>query len=767
MSRHSTLPHSPAPGGKNQRGAVLFILFAVLGIVAAALFVAALTRASKQAENERQTAEALAQAKDALIGYAATYLDTHPGNVFGYLPCPDMGTGTEGTAAPTCAARDVSVAGKLPWKTLGLPTLRDGNGECLWYLVSGTFKNAPQTNLMNWDTNGQFDMMAEDGSTHLAGSPADPTRYAVAVVFSPASPLASQNRTAVAGATVCGGNYNAANYLDTGPGGISNFFNNPTLNNAIDTAAALIKPLLAAAKPTDTYNDTALTITPDEIFARRVVKRGDFPLYLNDPLLGTYGLLQKTAQCIAQYGLSNSAAGDKRLPWAAPLNLTDFGVNGNYDDTANLLAGRVPYMISTSKPVTNNTLSGSNLLTTNNCPTGWANVAVWWNNWKDQLFYAVADAFKPSSTIASSTYPCAQTGAKCLTVDGVGPYAAVVILSGQKLSGQLRNSTSDKQNTANYLEGNNATAIPAATGNGNFTRIAGPTLNDALVCINQDLTLDPTCTNPVTGSSSAPQVSFANNLSSFVVAGDTNSIKVNSDGSVGLSLNQANKASCFWFPDAYPLAGKTMRAYFEFKFGSPINNQPPPDISLDSKSNGDGFTFTVLRGNADTKNQEMCGDVDKLGYESGNMVTPNLAVEVDTYPDADALDPVNMANHVAVLTGSVKHLAPSCAVPNAGCWFQLIPNRNPNWLEDNALHTMRVEFHTSSSCGTGQVLVQTWIDCSACSIVGSDYTATASTLSYCVNLPSQMQQVKFGFTAASSSGHKQYLNLYNFAIRFD
>ena len=62
------------------------------------------------------------------IGYAASYRDIHPTEVFGYLPCAD--THNDGFVA-TCGAADVSLIGELPWKTLGIYTLRDGNGGCL------------------------------------------------------------------------------------------------------------------------------------------------------------------------------------------------------------------------------------------------------------------------------------------------------------------------------------------------------------------------------------------------------------------------------------------------------------------------------------------------------------------------------------------------------------------------------------------------------------------------------------------------------------
>ena len=134
----------------------------------------------------QKTAIALAQAKEALIAYAATYKDTHddPGSssytVPGYLPCPDLGppASRRPGCAGSCGSSLVSVMGRLPWKTLGLDALKDGSGECLWYAVSGTYKNNPNgvsgstttSNMMNWDTNGQFDVKDASNTTFLAGS---------------------------------------------------------------------------------------------------------------------------------------------------------------------------------------------------------------------------------------------------------------------------------------------------------------------------------------------------------------------------------------------------------------------------------------------------------------------------------------------------------------------------------------------------------------------------------------------------------------------
>src|SRR5665811_252116 len=203
-------------GRGGQRGAALLIMLVILVVGIAAVLVNSLTSSTVKIARQEKTAAALAQAKDALIGYAITYGDTHSGKVPGYLPCPDTdgnnGLQSEGVgeySTSTCNSnpssnQDVSVIGRLPWITLDVSTLRDGDGECLWYAVSGTYKNNPPTGLMNWDTEGQFQAYAPDGT--LLSS------QVVAVIFAPGAPLSGQNRSPDGTAPICGGNYTASSY---------------------------------------------------------------------------------------------------------------------------------------------------------------------------------------------------------------------------------------------------------------------------------------------------------------------------------------------------------------------------------------------------------------------------------------------------------------------------------------------------------------------------------------------------------------------------
>ena len=123
------------------RGAILVLAGLVLLLAIGALFAAAATF-ELEAARARVTERALAQARESLVAYAAD----RPINAAvgpGYLPCPDLDN--DGWAESTCGSQDGSSGqaerlGRLPWKTLGLPDLRDGDGERLWYAVSSKYK---------------------------------------------------------------------------------------------------------------------------------------------------------------------------------------------------------------------------------------------------------------------------------------------------------------------------------------------------------------------------------------------------------------------------------------------------------------------------------------------------------------------------------------------------------------------------------------------------------------------------------------------------
>lgn len=291
-----------------QQGLALLILVTLLAGAAATAAIKALSRSDDQTARDKITQAALTYAKDALIGYAITYGDTHAGQVHGYLPCPDQAGGNpEGSAEPTCGSQDVSQLGRLPWRTLDLGALRGADGECLWYAVSGNYKNNPKTGLMNWDTNGQIRVYDSDGTLL---TPTD--NQAVAVIFSPGMASSGQNRSGSA-ATVCGGNYTASNYLDEKDG----------FNNALVSTIAGAISQFRMGDHTQT-GDRLVFITRQDIW-NALKKRSNFSSTLET-------MTRKTAECIANFGSKNSVDGiadptNMSLPWPAPLSLADYSDN--------------------------------------------------------------------------------------------------------------------------------------------------------------------------------------------------------------------------------------------------------------------------------------------------------------------------------------------------------------------------------------------------------------------------------------------------------
>src|SRR5882672_3304901 len=124
---------SPKAGQENphranrQRGIALLIVLALLVLLVGTVMVGFSGDLSRQSRKQQQTTDALALAKEALIGYAAGVDLTAGAARPGDLPCPDQNN--DGVADLGTCNSAAERLGRLPWKTLGLPDLRDGDGE--------------------------------------------------------------------------------------------------------------------------------------------------------------------------------------------------------------------------------------------------------------------------------------------------------------------------------------------------------------------------------------------------------------------------------------------------------------------------------------------------------------------------------------------------------------------------------------------------------------------------------------------------------------
>lgn len=418
------------PSKSTQRGAALLLTALIMVVSLSALLLAGLNGSrpdAKQAEN----LTVLNTAHEALVGYALSYADMHANRLPGHLPCPDADG--DGLADTPCGAAGESAIGRLPWRTLGLPPLRDIAGECLWYVVSGTYKEDPVSGLST-DADGQFLIHDANGVVKLGNSPLD---RAIAVVFAPGKVVQSQvrsltpNRRTECGSTrIADGVSRASNYLEA-RNGINNSVGTqsgaaPGTPGSAPVPASIAATFVASPRfpeydPAD-FNDTLIWISPadfDRVYTRMQAWVGD-----------------QVRACLQSYALSNGGI----YPWPAILNSVS---SPDYQDDSGERFGRV------ASDLTNTAALGFDPVWPNSC-FSWA----WWNDWREQVFYAVDQSVAPSATSGG-----------VVTVDGAASTVAI-LLAGRRNSAQSRSTNSEKGSISNYLEsanipGSGAGQIPA------------------------------------------------------------------------------------------------------------------------------------------------------------------------------------------------------------------------------------------------------------------------------------------------------------------
>lgn len=153
-----------------QRGAALLVLMLVLFLGATTWFLSQSSPAQWRNQSNRLTDESLALAKSALIGRAAAD-NNRPGS----LPCPDIDNDGKADGDFGFCSKNI---GRLPWRTLNLPDLLDGNRDRLWYRLTDELQDNEDAPPIN--------------STLSLGLVVDGTANIAAIVFSPGVPLLGQ-----------------------------------------------------------------------------------------------------------------------------------------------------------------------------------------------------------------------------------------------------------------------------------------------------------------------------------------------------------------------------------------------------------------------------------------------------------------------------------------------------------------------------------------------------------------------------------------------
>jgi hypothetical protein len=259
-----------SPRSRRRQGGAALLIFLIIAVIGALAFILdGLSPEEAKTQRGGQTGEALAQAKEALLAYALTYRDQHPDDVYGFLPCPDTNGDGYYTPLDNCDSQGTNIVGLLPFKTLGLPDLRDENGNCLWYAVSGSFKVNP-AGVLNWDTQGQFEV--RDAGNSILAALNDVRGGAAAVIFAPGAPVGDRTRTTTTSASrPCGLDSPAyGDFIEDKDGATYTF---PGTAGATTT--------VYQASTSSTGNDRVAWLSPKEIFDR-VKKHSDFGDFISN-----------------------------------------------------------------------------------------------------------------------------------------------------------------------------------------------------------------------------------------------------------------------------------------------------------------------------------------------------------------------------------------------------------------------------------------------------------------------------------------------------
>ena len=132
--------HDSPPRRRPRGGALPLVLLTLM--VTSAWWLAHVP-VPRQAAAMARTTAALGEARETLLGYAASYPDrVNAAFGPGYLPCPARDLA--GIAGPACSLAGGTAFGRLPWHTLRANDLRDGAGEGLWYALSDSHRNNPK-----------------------------------------------------------------------------------------------------------------------------------------------------------------------------------------------------------------------------------------------------------------------------------------------------------------------------------------------------------------------------------------------------------------------------------------------------------------------------------------------------------------------------------------------------------------------------------------------------------------------------------------------
>ncbi|MFT5504149.1 MAG: hypothetical protein ACI845_002025 [Gammaproteobacteria bacterium] len=439
----------------------------------------------------------LQQAREALLSYAVDYARDNKFQNIGRLPCPDRSGGIpgEGNEDGSCGVKHVNTVGYFPWKTLGVKYLIDGSSECLWYVVSGGYKNNPKADMLNEDTLGQLKVQDETGRLFH-----DVDDLPIALIIAPGSILLGQARTtAHASMNFCKGSYDELDYVESGVG-----FDYTT--DHVLTEDEIWTYVFGSQLENEALNDKIVWITKDEYWDA-VYKQRDLDFEV-PPLGGAVieQLTQTLAQCLLNF-LEDSNNDRNWLPWPAPVDLNDYRDDAEYIDPLAAPAsfmGRLPLDLTNSiaaehisfpSIISFDSILSDDCLDPADADPDIVDMARLLKNWKDHFFYVVSSDFAINGSNLDRFSRC--NPGDCVEVETIGGVSvpekiAAIVFYASSISGMQSRLTSpdERLDISNYLDTNpvgpnqsNAHDYPNDVGYAGDDNVYYSDLGDLLYCI--------------------------------------------------------------------------------------------------------------------------------------------------------------------------------------------------------------------------------------------------------------------------------------------
>jgi hypothetical protein len=253
------------PRSGRQRGIALLMVVALIAVGATFMLLRSLNAATWRTDRYRVTQEALVMAKEALVARAVAD-NNRPGS----LPCPD--TDDDGQAELFAGTQCPSNVGRLPWRTLDLPDLRDASGERLWYVLSPTHRDHPSAEPINSNTVGQLTLTGAQSAANV-----------LAILAAPGSTLIRAGAATLQDRScIVGTNCDASQKCTTSPSALTpkcNPVNYLDISGGVDNAGG--GNTLVSAPEGATFNDRLIAVHADDVMPL-VEKRagGEFSMQL-------------------------------------------------------------------------------------------------------------------------------------------------------------------------------------------------------------------------------------------------------------------------------------------------------------------------------------------------------------------------------------------------------------------------------------------------------------------------------------------------------